>query len=461
MVPPAAYAPRSPIGWRGPALLHFRSPWLLFGAVFVGMSVAPIINCLLDAPNKDYPLWYQVGQAVLEGRDIYPRDARVCFPFMYPITAALLLAPLSGLGQVPMILCLEALNSAAWVASILLSVYFATGRPGRGHPLLYLAPSLCCGAYIHSTYLLGQPNLLLLAVMLGAFGCLRHGRDWAGGALIALAAAIKAFPILAVVYLVYRRHWKALGGCLGGLVVFLVLIPAPFRGMERNLTELRIWFQGMGCRYDEGTIGQRPGRSYSWTNQSLLAVANRLLRPVNAWDSSTPRFVNLATLDFRSVNAVVVLVALILGTAYASVMPNPARRTPRGDAVEWAMLLVLVLILSPYAFNYFFVWLLYPLTVAVDWALTAPRGSGERIAVCAWLGTVLLLLGLALPIPGSCVAQAVGNSFWASLLLLLGLGWRLHRLQADALAPSLSIEAIGFPGAGGSLSAAKFGPTRR
>ena len=62
---------------------------------------------------------------------------------------------------------------------------------------------------IYNVYLLGQPNLLLLALLLGAFACLRLGRPIGAGSLLATAAAIKAFPILALGYLIYRRMWTA------------------------------------------------------------------------------------------------------------------------------------------------------------------------------------------------------------------------------------------------------------
>jgi hypothetical protein len=49
--------------------------------------------------------------------------------------------------------------------------------------------------YVWSSYHLGQPNLVLLALMLGAFVALRAKREVLAGGLIAVAAAIKAFPV--------------------------------------------------------------------------------------------------------------------------------------------------------------------------------------------------------------------------------------------------------------------------
>ena len=119
---------------------------------------------------------------------------------------------LSILGKHATTLVLVLAHSAAWIGAIALSVWLATGGKVKGvrqHPLLAAAPSLCIIALIHNTYLLGQPNLTLLTLLLAAFACLRLGREAPAGVLVATAAAIKAFPILALGYFVCRRMWRA------------------------------------------------------------------------------------------------------------------------------------------------------------------------------------------------------------------------------------------------------------
>ena len=411
----------------------------VFVVLTLGFSVAPIVNYFHGGRNKDYPLWYAVGQKVLCGDDLYPRDGTK-FWFMYPPPAALLLAPLSGLGRLPMVAALLLLNSAAWATTVLLSVRLAAGRAFGQHHALYLVPSALCVFYVHDIYLLGQPNLLLLALLLGAFACLRTGRERAAGLLVALAAVIKAFPVLVLPYLVYRRHWRALVWAVAGLAALLVLAPAPFRGFQRNLDELGVWAGGMVFRYDADAIGQRPAQGYGFKNQSLIAVAHRLLRPVNAEAESDPAevrpvYVNVADLDFRTVTLVVVVAALGLGLFFVWSMPPHGQRTAGSDAVEFAMLIVLVLMSSPYTFVYYFVWLIYPFTVVVNLALTA-ASRRERNRTVAWFASILLLLALAQPFLYPRVPQALGNSFWACLLLLVCLGLQMRR-RTTISAPEL------------------------
>ncbi|CAG1022750.1 hypothetical protein DOJK_01869 [Patescibacteria group bacterium] len=412
-----------------PRILTYKRLIIVFVVVMAAFSIIPVCN-YFRGHTKDYGLFYHTGQSALHHGDIYTMGQDKTFRFMYPPTAAALLAILSSLGFLPMIVILVLVNSAAWFASVFLAVYLATGKALQHHPLLYLVPTACCVPYVWDTYLLGQPNLLLLAFMLGAFVCLRHKKEWGAGVLIALAASIKAFPILALVYLIYRRWWKAVFFTIASLCFFLVLLPAPFRGLQRNLQDIKTWNQGMALHYDADSIAQRPNRGYSWRNQSLVAVANRLLRPVDAFRSKTnPRYVNLVNLEFKHVNMIIVSIGLGLCLFYLASMPRYTQRTANTDSIEYAMLIILILILTPLSFTYFYVWLLYPLMVVFNLLLTAPHPSRERNVMIVWFVACSLLLSFMLPVPGFVTFKTMGCTFWACVLLLVGLGLKLQRLK--------------------------------
>jgi hypothetical protein len=260
--------------------------WWLALIVTMGIfSAIPLVNRFRGLPTKDYGLWYQVGLAEWQGLDVYPRpETGRLFPFMYPPSAAAMLGLLSPLGATGLMIALVAINSASWVACVLLSAWLAAGPGGRRHrhPLVLIVPTLSVIVLIHNIYLLGQPNLMLLALLLGAFACLRLGREVAAGALVATAAAIKAFPILVLGYLVYRRMWKASIATVAALAAWLLIVPLPFRTPAQVLDDLSVWSRGMLFTYDQHGIAQRPLRSYSYKNQSIMAVMHRLLRDVPA-----------------------------------------------------------------------------------------------------------------------------------------------------------------------------------
>jgi hypothetical protein len=414
---------------------------VVFFAITIAVLAFLAINNYFRDSTKDYGKWFLVGQTVLKGGDIYAPRGDGTFQFMYPPTAAVLFAIPSYFGELPLIIVLVMLYSVAWVASSLLSVFLATGTAARAQPILYLLPGACSLPYVTENFLLGQPNLLLLAFMLGAFACLRSGRKWSAGALVALASAIKAFPVLAIGYLVYRRHWKATLSTLVFLVLLLVVLPSPLRGLEGNLEDLNTWTRGM-FRYDNQSISQREQRGFSWANHSLIAVAHRLLRPVNAHRKQDQElFVNVADVDFKYVTMVVVLVGTALCAFYIFCMPSYRERTNASDALEYAMLLLLILIFTPLAFTYFFVWLLYPLVVALGLVLKARPGSLRRIAGWTWFFASVVFLCFTFPLPAFRAVQAAGSTLVSCLLLLVGIGWNLRAETRKPAKPNFSPEA--------------------
>lgn len=410
---------------------------IVFAIVILAFSVAPVVNHYQALPNKDYNLWYATGWFYYHGEPIYPTDNRP-FPFMYPPTAAALLAIVSVLGEPLFVVALLAANAAAWVGAVLLSVKLATGAACRQKPLLYLLPTLMVVPFVHDMFLLGQPNLLLLTLLLGAFTALRAGREWPAGALIALAVGIKAFPLLALPYLVYRRRWKAVAatGIVGAALLWG--LPAVFRGPAGAWSDLKVWTQGMVLKYDEGQIAQRPERCYSFKNQSLVAVANRLLRDVPAdGESKDGWHVNVAHLGFQSVNALVVCSALGLGLFYLASMSWRRPRDVAAESAETAMLILLILIFSPFAFNYFYVWLIYPLTVLLARLLDGDPRQRRVLTV----GLLVALDLYALSVVSLRGSQAYGNLLAVNLLLLGLLGWTLRRTRTENRGQEL------FPGA--------------
>ncbi|MGI9113739.1 MAG: glycosyltransferase family 87 protein [Chthoniobacterales bacterium] len=395
-----------------------------FATVLLVFTVVPILHCIRGHSIKDYIVWYDTGQLVLRGGEIYPPQFHK-FPFMYPPSCALFLAPVSALGKTGLITMLVVINAAAWITSILFSVRLATGNRRRADVLLYLIPNLIVVVYVWGNFLLGQPSLLLLALMLGAFIALRSSNNVLAGVLIAGAAAIKAFPVIAIVYLVYRRYWIATISLALALGFLLVALPTPFRGYSRAREDLQRWANGMLFKYDETGVAQRTERSNSWKNQSIWGVANRMLRRVDSnfkYGLHEPVYVNFANLRFSTVNIIVVICGIALGLAFTGAMPRRDQRTPESDAIEFALLLILMLIFTPLSFGYLYAWLLYPFTVITQRLL-------RHASLLLFSFTVAAMLLLALTIPFRIWAQTYGNTLFASLLLFVALAIELSRLK--------------------------------
>jgi alpha-1,2-mannosyltransferase len=415
-----------------------------------------------------------------------------------------MLAWLSMLGTFGSLLALLLLNSAAWVICVWLSVWLSVGTRTPRNPLALIVPSLSVVVLVYNIYLLGQPNLVLLALLLGTFACLRLGRPIGAGALLATAAAIKAFPIMALGYLIYRRMWTASVATVVVLAAWLLLAPLPFRTPAQAVDDVVVWSKGMLFTYNTNGIAQRPFRSYSYKNQSIMALAHRLLRDLPAdgesvlskrarlagprpikglppidpatdllnflkphtivngdkrvssaagtvtnsslaraqnvdpgprWDDSLQGAesalraawrVNVADLNFRTVTAITVVAMLAICLFVVVVLPSRNRRTAQTDALEFALVTLLTVIFSPLSFNYAYVWLIYPTTLALHLVLSESSAAPRHRLKVAWIMAIVLIPALAIPMP--LLAQAYGNLFVPALLLIFGLGAMLYSI---------------------------------
>lgn len=387
----------------------------LFIVVAIAFTVFPFVRFLRSGTQMDYRTWFDAAQSVLQHRELYPQSS--AFPFMYPPTCAVLLSFAAIFGKPLMILLLALLNTAAWIFCIKFSVALSGNRSRKFVRAAMVVSNLVVLVFIWSSYHLGQPSLILLALMLGAFICLDCNRQVFAGSLIALATAIKAFPILALCYLLYRRYWIAAVSLGLALCILLFLLPLPFRGWHQTVTDFHDWERGM-LRYQAGGIAQRPARSYSWKNQSAWGLANRLLRHVSAEDEGKPAiYVNFVDLPFSVVNDFITLAALVFGISFVTIMPWSRRR--RTNVLEFAALLILILIFTPLAFGYLFSWLMLPLAILTQEVLTREQAG----SVWLWLISAVLLLALTGLAPR--LAQSYGSVFLAGIALYCGIACEL------------------------------------
>jgi hypothetical protein len=387
---------------------------LLFIATAITFTLIPFIRFLRSGTDMDYRIWYQAGETVLRGGEIYPHGH--LFLFMYPPTCALMLAAPAFFGKPALILILSSVNTVAWLLCIWFTSALVSEKRAQNSPIVIANFVLMPFAW--SSYHLGQPSLVLLALMLGAFLSLRCHRQFLAGALIAVAVAIKAFPVLAIPYLIYRRYWTTAAALLVTLIILLLVLPTPFRGWQRTVNDIREWQRGM-LRYEEGGIAQRPVRSYSWKNQSIFGVANRLLRRTSMNDNpDPPAYANILNLNFRTVNIVIAACALIVGASFVGAMPR--QRSPQSDAAEFAALLTLILMFTPLAFGYLFVWLMVPLTLLIKRTI-----ASDDSTLLTYLLIALVLLNATGIAPR--FAQTYGSLFFAAFALYLALAAALKR----------------------------------
>jgi hypothetical protein len=388
--------------------------------------------------TKDYPLWFWAGQQVLHGADLYPGDPRAHFEFIYPPLSAVLLSVPAYFGKLPLYTCLSLLNAVAWwITAQLSNAMTGSGRiPG---PWLFALPGFATVTFVFDMFDLGQPNLVLLAMMLFGFWLLQHKRPWMAGSMFALATAIKVFPVAVFPYLIWRRRWAAVASMVVFLGALLFVLPAPVRGFRHNASELKTWYQGMVGSTSEQGFGQRDEQNWSRINQSIIAITHRLTRPVNYNQDSPakpPAYMNLLDLDFKTANWMVLAVSLAIGLGFIAVMPSRSRTTPRSQAEELGILFCLMTVASPLARQYYFIWLFFPITVLIHRAAYDPR-AGARAGSWAGLALAGLLMCLSLPIfPNEL--QAYGNNLAAAAVIAGALAGHILYPPPDGSASNVS-----------------------
>ncbi len=423
-VPPAPGWLKPPFGRRTLAILFVAANVILIGIPFIRTLNG-------GGQHRDYRLWYAVGRQVLTGAPIYAPDGAGRFAFLYPPFAAELLAPFALFGPVFSVLCIALVTAASWWLVVRLS-HRLSATPGPKPWWLVALPSLISLPFIWDMYDLGQPNLLLLAIMLAGLALMRSGREGSAGVMFAAAAALKAFPLAIFPYLLWRRRWIAAASMAVFTVVFLVLAPAPVRGFERNLAEVKTWAQGMVFSASEKGFGQRPEQNWGWKNNSVIAVTHRFVRPVNAEaedPEAAPLYVNLLDLTYDQANLVVLAVAGVIGVGFIAAMPARRRRTPASDAAEFALLIALMTIASPLARAYYFVWLMFPFTLLAYRAALDPERRARRIAG-GGLALSLVFFALGFPVRGAHWGPALGTMLWATCAVIAALAWLMRHDMA-------------------------------
>jgi hypothetical protein len=280
-------------------------------------------------------------------------------------------------------------------------------------------------------------------MMLFGFWSLQHRQPWMAGSMFALATAIKVFPVAVLPYLVWRRQWASAAGMVVFLGIFLFVVPAPVRGFQHNVSELKTWFHGMVGSSSEQGFGQRDEQNWSWVNQSIIAVTHRLTRPVNYNQDNAakaPAYMNLLDLDFKTANWVVLAISLMIGLGYIAVMPARSRTTPRSNAEELGILFCLMTVASPLARQYYFMWLYFPMTILIHRAAYDPRAA-VRAGSWAALAIAGLLMCLSLPVFPNDL-QACGNNLAATAVIAAGLVWHILHPASDGTAGSLSATGL-------------------
>jgi hypothetical protein len=215
--------------------------------------------------GNDLEAYHRTGRWFLAGRDLYAFGNLM--PYRYLPGVAAVFAPFAALSFPAAREVWSALNGAlAFAAALWTSRRMdggATVRAALAVPIAWL----CLLQPFFQEISHGQVDVLVLVLALAAFTTEDRGRELAAGALVALAAALKASPIVLALDWALRRRARPIAGVALGAAL-LAVAPLPTFGwmgaIRQHLRFLSLNAGDIQIRQDEPA------------NQSLWTMAHQL-----------------------------------------------------------------------------------------------------------------------------------------------------------------------------------------
>jgi alpha-1,2-mannosyltransferase len=296
----------------------------------------------------------------------------------------------------------------------------------------------------------GNINLFILFLVVASLFAFSRGRDWLSGMLMALAITCKVTPALFVPYFLWKRAWKAAGGCILGLVLFFGLVPGAALGFGWNAQLLASWTERMVKPFVvDGFI------TSEHHNQSLPGLLSRTLTESPSFstyvdDQHTPlEYHNLLTLDPDLVRWLLkgcmgLFALLIIWCCRTPARPRVGWRL----AAEYSLVLIGMLLFSERTWKHHCVTLLLPFAVLTYYLAVCRPGPMLRRYLLGSLVAVVLLISLTSTSllsaveGGAKLAQVFGAYVWANLVLVGALVVLLRRSGTMAAESGESAVAV-------------------
>jgi hypothetical protein len=266
---------------------------------------------------------YQRAAARAAGAEPLYRASDGHYQFKYLPAFALAMRPFAGLDP--------ATAKAIWFGvSIgflgMLLRWSARGLPERRRTeraLLWITFLLMAKFYAHELTL-GQSNLLLGALLVGALLAVQIDQPIAAGVLVGLAAFVKPYALIVAPWLAVTYGLMPLTWC-GGVILAGLAAPALVYGWTGNLSLLSAWWQAVSTTTPANLLGA-----------DNISVAAMWAKWIGAGSEAT------------SLTLIIALALLIV----AGVVWADRSRLASPEYLEVALLMLLVPLLSPQGWDY-------------------------------------------------------------------------------------------------------------
>jgi hypothetical protein len=410
--------------WDRRILAWIERAALLMAVAFLGLHTLPRAWTKL---NTDFPNYYLMARLAHEGYDtsrVYEwtwlqreKDHR---SLDIPAVGMVPLTPFSALAMWPLATLPALAAKHVWiVANLALLVplcWFIHSLTGLSYWRIALVVAFSFP--LQRNLLYGQYYVLLLVLIVAACWCYVKERYVLSGALIAVAAACKIFPVLLVVLFLQRRNWRAVASFAVTGIGTAALSIAVF-GWSVNRTYLH--------QILPWALHGEAMEPYIPSGASISGLLHYLLLAEPQWN---PHPWYNSPLLYALLQPALQMLLL----APAILLIRREDRSSEQIVLEWIGLLTAALAISTAPASYHFVLMVFPVCVLA--ALLIKRGmNGWFIAlIVAYLG-----IGFPMPTPGRPIGPAI--LFFTPRLFLMAavlvgiylLLWRSPRVQSAAV----------------------------
>lgn len=340
-----------------------RVSWLRWGALYPYYTAALVLFISQAFPPllQNHSEWTEVfvsaSKDLLAGRDFLAKTTGYTYPPFFTLVSI----PFTLLPQLLSLFIFYLIG----VACLIYTVKSAWSLSGGGRlqgagqkveireHLILIAALFCGGRFLLNALSHLQTDLLIAALVMAGCLALRGKREFWAATWIGIAAAIKCTPLLFAPYLAWRGKWLA---ALWMVVVAVGLNFLP--DLVRQPPSGGSWAVEWYTTYLR-PIGQDsyvPGAWYTQicNNQSLGGAVNRIFTTTLERTPEGPNVVksknNFTPMELREITLLLYAMAM-LPCAYAMlrrrIAHGPPRPEPNADALEFSMILLLMLLLSP------------------------------------------------------------------------------------------------------------------
>jgi len=370
----------------------YGEPLLLILAIVSVVLVFSVVLRPVEISKADFYIFWDAGRAYNLGLDPYfgiPLRPDAAYNLNAPAVTVALFAPLAWL---PLPIAFAVWTVAGVLACLLASVWIARaiGAPGRW---LLIASVVLTSQATFLALQFGQPIGPLLLVLTAAWTADRSDRPLTAGFLLGIAIYAKPFFGVFIPYLLWRRSWRLLAALtVSGAAMGIVGL------MSAGVSAYQSWLMVL--------------RTVSWeahlANASLLGVVKRLLtRP--PLDLHVTPIALVAAAWIRPLWLMVAAIPVGISVRHLS-------RHRRIDN-DWAVLVLLALLLSPIGWVYYVPLAAGPLIASF---VVAPR-SARIVAIVGYLCLCMPLtpmmsatLGVTATITLGCVYSWGVMALWYS-----------------------------------------------